>query len=280
MAEREFPCSQCGAKLQYTPGTAALKCTHCGHANAIPQSEEDVQERSYEAALATLDGAAPKTESRTVACKSCGATTTLAPNLTADRCPFCGSDIVADAAGAARIQPGALLPFAVTREQARAHFARWARSRWFAPSEFKRYAELDQHVNGLYVPYWTYDTRTTTFYRGERGDDYWVSETYTTRVNGKTVTRTRQVRKTRWHSVSGVVYVAFNDVLVLASKSLPAEYTNKLEPWDLGNLAPYQDEYLSGFRAECYQIGLADGFETAKTIMAPTITSANATSHQ
>jgi len=86
-------------------------------------------------------------------------------------------------------------------------------------------------------------------------------------VNGKTQHRTRRVRKTRWYNVSGTVWESFNDVLVLASRSLPRKYTAKLEPWDLGNLEVYQDEYLSGFRAESYQVGLDEGFERAREIM-------------
>jgi hypothetical protein len=54
---------------------------------------------------------------------------------------------------------------------------------------------------------------------------------------------------------------------VLASKSLPRKYANLLEPWDLKNLIAYADDYLSGFRAESYQVGLAEGFEIAKQVM-------------
>jgi len=119
----------------------------------------------------------------------------------------------------------------------------------------------------MYVPYWTYDSDTTSFYRGQRGEHYWETQHYTTRQNGKTVHKTRRVRKTRWYPASGTVWGSFDDVLVLASNSLPRKYTEKLEPWDLHNLVPYKDEYLSGFRAESYHVDLADGFEYARGIM-------------
>ena len=75
------------------------------------------------------------------------------------------------------------------------------------------------------------------------------------------------MRKTRWWPVSGRVADDFDDVLVLASRSLPAGYAEALEPWDLKDLVPYRDEYLSGFVAESYQIRLPEGFEIAKGIM-------------
>jgi hypothetical protein len=138
---------------------------------------------------------------------------------------------------------------------------------WFAPNALKKRARAENKMSGVYVPYWTYDCQAYTRYHGERGDHYYVTETYRTTVNGKSVTRTRQKRKTRWTRVSGTVWDNFNDVLVLASRSLPKRYTEKLEPWDLRNLVPYQDDYLSGFRTESYQVDLEEGFVEAKEIM-------------
>jgi hypothetical protein len=55
--------------------------------------------------------------------------------------------------------------------------------------------------------------------------------------------------------------------VVKEDASLPRKYTEKLEPWDLENLAPYKDEYLTGFKAESYQVDLADGFAYSAQIM-------------
>jgi hypothetical protein len=44
-----------------------------------------------------------------------------------------------------------------------------------------------------------FDEHFQSSYTGQRGDDYWTTETYTTTENGRSVTRTRQVRRTRWH---------------------------------------------------------------------------------
>ena len=208
-------------------------------------------------------------EERTVVkCTSCGAETTLDPLITADDCAFCGEAIVSEAASSQKIKPRALLPFAVTQEQAFSLFSKWVKSRWFAPNALKQYARSDlSRLNGMYVPYWTYDCYTTTFYTGQRGEDYWQTQHYTTRVNGKSVSRTRRVRKTRWYSASGTVFVRFNDILVLASESLPRKYAEKLEPWDLENLKPHDEQYLAGFRAESYQIDLKEGFCQAQQIM-------------
>lgn len=85
------------------------------------------------------------------------------------------------------------------------------------------------------------------------------------------VERSRTVTKTRWTPAAGTVSRFFDDVLVLASQSLPQKVTEGLEPWDLAHLTPYQEDYLSGFRSEMYQVELGDGFERARAIMAPII---------
>ena len=40
-----------------------------------------------------------------------------------------------------------------------------------------------------------------------------------------------------------------------------------LGAWDLKALVPYDDRYLSGFRAESYTIDLPHGFESARVVM-------------
>lgn len=259
---KQFPCGQCGAKLRFRPGTTSLTCEYCQHENPIPQSEEDIQELDYRETLSRLADSEEMVETRLIQCKSCGARTSLEANETASQCPFCDSDVVA-VEEKRLIRPRSLLPFEISREKARAGFKKWIAGRWFAPNRLKTYARTESKLNGLYVPYWTYDSNTTSWYTGQRGENYYVTETY--QEDGKT--KTRQVQKIRWYSVSGVVWNTFDDLLVLASKSLPEKYADRLEPWDLGQLESYRQEYLSGFRSESYQVDLEGGFEVAKSKM-------------
>jgi hypothetical protein len=92
-------------------------------------------------------------------------------------------------------------------------------------------------------------------------------------VNGKPTPRTRQVRKIRWTPAEGQVRHWFDDVLVVASKGLPANYAQELAPWDLNQMSDFKPDYLSGFRTERYQVGLEEGFADAKRQMEPVIDS-------
>ena len=263
-----FSCSSCGAGLEYAPGKDALKCPYCGQENKLEQPSRQVDELDFYEYFARAAEQGESEEKQTVTCGSCSAVSTVDTNISLNRCPFCGSQLTAQAKASRLIKPGALLPFKIPRDKAAGEFRRWLSGLWFAPGELKQYATTSGGLRGMYLPYWTYDARVTTEYQGQRGEDYCETEYYETEDNnGNSVTRSRTVTRTRWYPASGVVGNVFDDVLVLAGRSLPPEIITSLEPWDLKNLVPYADEYMSGFQAEAYQVDLGAGFEKAKLIM-------------
>lgn len=271
MANRQFPCSSCGAPLVWSPGDATQRCTACGQTVSAPAAAA-VREFDYASFARSLGNEAPQEERLVVSCAGCGGETTFNPNVIAGRCAFCDSAITAQAQSKRFIKPHCVLPFKVTREQALSSFGKWLSTRWFAPGALKRMARADsQRLRGVYLPFWTYDAETTTAYEGLRGDYYYETESYTTEENGRTVTKTRQVRHTRWRQASGRVANSFDDILIAASESVPRELVTKLEPWGLESVVPYTDEYLAGFECESYQLPLEGGFDAARGIMATVI---------
>ncbi|MCD4779077.1 MAG: hypothetical protein K8S27_00800 [Candidatus Omnitrophica bacterium] len=262
-----FKCKECAAKLVYQPGSEYQKCEYCGHENPIPQSESDIKELDFNKYLTDLSQQESSEERLTIKCQECAAQTTFDQNVTSQECAFCGTHIVSTAQSTKQIKPRSLLPFKIDRQQAQTLFRAWIHKLWFAPNDLKQKARQDQKINGVYVPYWTFDADTVSVYSGKRGEHYYVTERYSVVVDGKTESRTRQVQRTRWYHASGTIWENFNDVLVLASHSLPRKYTERLEPWDLSNLTPYNADYLSGFRCESYNLTLPQGFVCAKKIM-------------
>ena len=274
LTEARFPCAQCGAVLHYEIGTKNLSCKYCGHSNEIADSTEAILELDLHRALRELQNSRKvKPETNVLSCPNCAAEFALDANVHAGDCPFCGTSVVTDTGAAKTIKPKALLPFAVTEDQARDAYRQWLGKLWFAPSELKKYAREDTSLNGVYIPYWTYDSDTETRYRGERGDVYYVTKIVTVVVNGRRVRQRRQVPKIRWTRVSGRTHRHFDDVLVGATQTLPRKITDWLEPWDLSNLVPYTKEYLSGFSSEVYQVELDEGFNHAQVLMDRTIRS-------
>jgi DNA-directed RNA polymerase subunit RPC12/RpoP len=270
--KHEFPCSECGAKLEFKPGAQKLECPYCGHSQAIAKKGDSyVAEYSFENALREARTRPPSeliTGGQEVRCTGCGAHTVITGQ--AARCAFCDAPVVVHQSAEKVIVPESVLPFKLDAKEAKTKFKDWVSSRWFAPSSLKARSEL-AGMDGVYLPYWTYDSETDTRYSGARGTHYYETESYRD-SNGNT--QTRRVQKTRWSNTSGWVHVSFDDVLVCGSSALPRPLAEKLEPWDLHDLTGYEPSYLSGFLAERYGVDLQSGFHIAEERMTPEIRSA------
>lgn len=268
LTETRFPCQQCGAALHYSIGTQSLECRYCGHLNRIADKDVRIEELDFHAALRRLQTSRQiSPETSVIHCPNCAAQFALDAHIHSGECPFCSTTVVTSTSQAKPIKPKALLPFKINAKQAKQAYVTWMNKLWFAPSELKKYAREEASLSGVYIPYWTYDSDTVTAYEGQRGDVYFVTQTVTEIVNGRRVRRQRQVPKIRWTHVSGRTARHFDDVLVGATRTLPRKITDWLEPWDLENLIPYTEEYLSGFSSEVYQVELDQGFNYAQANM-------------
>jgi DNA-directed RNA polymerase subunit RPC12/RpoP len=274
---RKFPCVKCGARLDFDPKARALACPYCGHTERVQPGRTEAVERDLEEYLSRQSGESTVAgRSSEVKCGTCGAVVLLEGTVAADRCPYCGTFLEnKPEAAQSMIAPEWLLPFAVDQRKASEAFNRWLAGLWFAPGALKRFADLGR-LNGVYVPFWTFDSMTYTFYTGARGDNYLEPETYTEtetytdsdgQVRTREVTKTRMVTRILWTPVRGEVQHFFDDVCVCASTSLPPRYAATLTPKELKGLEEFKSEYLSGFTTERYTVGPKEGFETAKQIM-------------
>jgi len=192
-----------------------------------------------------------------VNCQACGATVQFAGTLTSSECSYCGSPLQRENVHTSkhRIPVDGVLPFLIDRPKAQASLRAWVKSRWFAPNDFLQRG-IEGRFNGIYIPYWTYDSLTFNHYTGERGEHYYV-----TVGSGK---NKRRERRTRWYPASGSFRRFFDDVLVVAGRGLPDHRLTELEPWPLQRCQPFNAEMLAGFLARTYDVPLEDGFLTAR----------------
>jgi hypothetical protein len=273
---RPFACAGCGAVQRFRPGTRELACGFCGHVTAIPAARgATLREHPLREGLAALGaaGAADAPPSmdggHLERCPACAAQFSLDPLADAGECPFCATPVVAGTAGAgtARPRPHALVPFRLDDRAAADAFRAWLSRLRFRPARLARFARLEGALRGIYLPYWTYDAKTTTTYRGERGTVYYVRVPVTVTRNGRRVTTMQRQARVRWSPVAGTVSRHFDDVLVDASASLPRAVARRLGPWRLEELTPWDERFLAGFRSEVYQVPLDEGFRRACDLM-------------
>lgn len=265
---RIFPCEQCGADLEFHIGQQDLKCPYCGSEKRIDLAPDaDIGEQDFHAILDKVREWRSKSDSHTTAgqsevrCAGCGANVVFVGSLTSSECPYCGVPIQRDKIhdSPKRIPVHGVLSFQIEKERARRNLSDWVRSRWFAPTEFLQRG-IEGRFNGVYLPFWTYDSMTFSRYWGARGDNYTVTVTDN---NNQTRTETH----TRWTPVSGSHQRFFDDVLVLATRGMRRDLMDRLEPWPLAKLQPFTQELLAGFLARTYEVELDEGFPIAKQRM-------------
>ncbi len=277
--EHRYPCQQCGADLRFSPGQTALKCEHCGFEQTIepdagsgpwdkPAKTKAFEEHPLAKGLSNDLPVSASAEVRATKCPNCGANVEFSGATHASECPFCAGPIVVDTGAERKIKPQAVIPFALDEKSAHKAMVAWLGRLWFAPNRLLEFTRAGRAMNGVYVPYWTFDADTHSQYTGAKGVHYYETRSVTVNVNGKNETRQQQVQKTRWYPAAGAVARGFDDVMAIASTALPARLGEGLEPWDLSQLQPYKPDYLAGFQAEGYTVALADGNAVAKQKMA------------
>lgn len=268
-------CPQCGANLAFSPETAMLQCRYCGWENAIQTGNRAaIVEQNYHAhrqqwtiEASQLSSLSPS--ALEVGCDNCGATTTFEPLQMMGTCPFCASPIIPEAHAASPvITPHGVVPFSVGQRDALDQLKKWLNFQWLAPDDLRRLIQTEQ-LQGIYLPFWTYDVDTSTDYRGEREQSHYTTETYRTKDNhGNPVTKTREVRHTAWYPARGQLSRCFDDVLIAATTAISNDLLDTLKPWQLpDSLRSYNASFLVGFRVQHPQISLEDGFQRAKKVM-------------
>lgn len=263
---RIFPCESCGADLKFQPGAQRLVCPYCGFQKELEFSETAVvAEQDFHDMLERLEewrraGIGDQQQTSEVRCESCGGQVSFTGTLTSSECPYCASPIQREQIhnSPVRIPVDGVLPFVVSYDVANEKLKQWVSSRWFAPTLFRKKG-ISGKFQGVYEPYFTFDSATFSQYSGERGDHYWV-----TVGSGKDKKR---VRKTRWSSASGRFPYGFDDVMIHAARGLPLHLMRALEPWPLKNCQPFHPQFLAGLLARTYDLTLEEGFASARSIM-------------
>lgn len=254
LEETDKKCPSCGGVMDFDPATGGLSCPYCGYTEEIQTREgaESAEELALEDAdkVENCDWGAAK---KTVICKACGAESVYDALEISAVCPFCGSNQVMEASDQNTMAPGGVVPFQISDKQASDLFKNWIRHKWFCPKLAKESAKA-KNFKGIYLPFWTFDALTKSKYRGEFGRDKVKKK-----ADGKT-----QV-ETTWYSVRGEHEEFFDDELICATTNHSQSMLRGLEPYNTADNKTYRPEYVAGFAAERYAIGIKEAWQMAKT---------------
>jgi hypothetical protein len=261
-------CPACGAAANWNPSKQALICPYCG--TEAPTELDADTGKVREIPLATTlrelpeDSRGWQEEKTSVRCQSCQAVMVFDATRVGQNCEFCGSPALMPYQEVkSPLTPQSLLPFKISEAQIRETIREWYGSKWFAPNALKKKGMVDT-VNGIYLPYWTFDANVVCPWTADAGHYYYVTETYRD-SSGKT--QTRQVRRVRWEPASGSLEHFFDDEPVPGTRGVPHKLLRQVEPFPTQELIPYDKAYLAGFVVEHYQVVLIDAYRHARDSM-------------
>lgn len=259
-----FKCPSCGGVMVFDPQGQSLKCEYCKNVISLDNNKQDPTAYGFD----NDSGLEPQVwgeRSHSVKCKNCGAQTVFDAYIVADKCPFCGNSNIQEEVISTGIMPESIIPFKISAETAIGQYKKWLKGKWLAPSKLKKGVKNESvQLTGMYVPCWSFDANTSSFYTAMAGEYYYVTVYRTEVRNGKSEQVAHQERRTRWYPVSGQYYEDFRNYIVDSSVHIDDNMMAHIQPYNMEELTPYRSEFLSGFKAERYSVDLKTGWETAK----------------
>lgn len=201
--------------------------------------------------------------STTLQCGTCRAELTLPEGERAQVCAYCASPNVSVTARSSHDEPVFCIPHSEGEHRAKEALARWQRQLGFFRHPGVRRAKLEA-FRGVYLPAVLYSAVARASFDASIGEEYYVTETYTERVDGKNVTRTRRVKKHEWVPLSGRVDGWAADILVSASRGVRNEALEAIEPYDFGQLRRYATGLVAGWSVETPSRTSAECLESAR----------------
>ncbi len=217
-------CNNCGGALTYDISAKKLKCAYC--ASLFPVEEVHAE-----------DSDSQNMKCHIVSCTSCGAELAVNNVESATFCIYCGQPAIVFHRVSKMLKPQAIIPFSITKEEAVSLLRKRIKKGAFIPRGIKNF-ELER-VNGIYIPFWVYDIKYS---------DKQI-------LSGKCgKTRRSYLRKAEWN---------FKNVTLDASSKLYDTSSQRLEPFNMKDLVPFHEGYLSGFYADKYDQTASDLEELA-----------------
>jgi len=257
----DFKCPQCGANTAFSAADGGLTCSYCGYYEAPARPAIGRRAAEFEFTTETMKRAAQGwgEQRRELACQSCGAQVSTPADSLTHTCPFCGSHkVIQRQAEQNMLRPSVVIPFKIEAQHCQKIVHEWLGSSWLTPASLRQAAK-SAGVNGIYLPFWTFDSLIQANWKAEVGH----SETERYFENGEWKTRT----VIRWRWEAGRAQVRIDDLVVCGTDRLSSRLLKEIGQYDLSALADYEPKYLAGLNAKAYDIPLEKAWELGRAEM-------------
>ncbi len=258
-----YKCPSCTAPLHYSAASGQLECEFCGSSYSVEEIEMEYAEKEESARQAFEEAENPWDQSemsddwgedaqrmRAYSCPSCGAELICEETTAATACPYCGNTAIVPGQFSGALRPDYVLPFRLDKNAAVAAIKLYYKGKRLLPSTFSKSSRIDK-IQGIYVPFWMFDGEVTADVK------FHATRTHSHRSGDYEVIQTQHFDVSR----SGVV--SFERIPVDASRKLPDDYMDSIEPYDYSDLKPFSNVYLPGFLADKYDVSVEESTKRA-----------------
>ncbi|MDD3002189.1 MAG: DNA helicase PriA [Candidatus Riflebacteria bacterium] len=240
MAVENYKCKTCSA-----PATFDIKLQkwHCDYCDSTFEKDELESSLVAEDELIEAEEGpeAEKVELNEYRCTACGAEILTEGNTAATFCIYCQNPSVIKSRFEGKFKPRYIIPFKITKDEAKKMYLQWIRKRIFAPSEFRVGGKVEK-IRGLYAPYWLFNCHAAGYIEGEgRNSSSHTSGNY-------------RITETKHYYIKRSGYSDYDKVPVDGSENLPDEMMYGIEPFNYNDIRDFSMQYMSGYLAEKYDV--------------------------
>ena len=242
-------CPNCGGTMQFDPTAGKLKCIFCDSLFTQEEAEAFFNQQNEEEEIkeSGSDWGDLAENMRAYSCNTCGAEIICDQNTAATKCPYCDNTTVIEAQFSGAIKPDLVIPFSFTKEQAMEKYKGYYEKRKLIPKDFLTGSKVEE-IQGVYVPFWLYDGSVNIDAEFEAAD--------------KTETDKEIIRKIYKADRRGTIN--FENVPADASKRMPDDIMDSVEPFTFADLKPFSMTYMPGFLAERFDVEGDDDLQRAE----------------
>ena len=244
----EYKCPCCGGNVEYNATQGTMQCPFCDtvfDVEALKEKDEALNNVKPDQMEWKTPDEKPDADSidgmNVFTCKSCGGELMTDSNTAATKCPFCGNPIVLSGRLSGALKPDYVIPFKLTKEQAKEKLKAFMTKKKLLPKSFASDAHLDE-IKGVYVPFWLFDA------------DADASINYTGTRSRTWSDRNFRYTETQHYRLIREGTLGFANVPVDGSKLMADDMMESIEPFDFGEAKPFQTAYLSGYLADKYDV--------------------------
>lgn len=264
-------CPKCGATdILLNPKTGKLRCSYCRHEfdpEKITGMEEDIKNLTGEIMASGAQNIIADTNSvLTFKCTSCGAEIVVDTSEASHaRCHWCRNILSVNQQIPNGTIPDVVLPFKLTKDQAKACIEKFVGKRkFFANSKFRQ-EFTTENIMGVYFPYMIVDVNSHAKLIGQ-GEH--LVRFYTVKSGNSEERRydadLYDVEREFDLAIKGLTIESNSDRLNNEDKSKTNNVINAIMPFDIENAVKYDSNYMRGYTSEKRNINVDELKELVK----------------